>query len=158
MLHVFDHTQPFCLCHWLHSTDWSEFGLLKGFDLLFWCEPAPEQFSRAAYYHGDLFWLKGSQLHGTCPSCGLKLKRCHYQRHCVVHVCVYLFLQVIHSQGSYSFLLTSTISSFIGLCLFLLLLYVQRIHRKCQSGKRTHQTNQRRGCTTVVVTTSHHMT
>ncbi|XP_029006080.1 major facilitator superfamily domain-containing protein 4A [Betta splendens] len=40
---------------------------------------------------------------------------------------------VIHSQGSYSFLLSCTVSSFIGFGLFLLLLYVQRIHRSCQS-------------------------
>ncbi|XP_067444478.1 major facilitator superfamily domain-containing protein 4A [Thunnus thynnus] len=36
---------------------------------------------------------------------------------------------VIHSKGSYSFLLCCTIASFIGFCLFLLLLYVQHIHR-----------------------------
>ncbi|XP_018523096.1 major facilitator superfamily domain-containing protein 4A [Lates calcarifer] len=38
---------------------------------------------------------------------------------------------VIHSQGSYAFLLCCTIASFISFCLFLLLLYVQRIHRNC---------------------------
>uniref|UniRef100_A0A3P9JZ41 Major facilitator superfamily domain containing 4Aa n=1 Tax=Oryzias latipes TaxID=8090 RepID=A0A3P9JZ41_ORYLA len=37
---------------------------------------------------------------------------------------------VIHSQGSYSFLLSSTIASCIGFCLFLLLLYVHHIHGK----------------------------
>uniref|UniRef100_A0AAZ1XXL6 Major facilitator superfamily domain-containing protein 4A n=1 Tax=Oreochromis aureus TaxID=47969 RepID=A0AAZ1XXL6_OREAU len=36
---------------------------------------------------------------------------------------------VIHSQGSYSFLLCGTVASFIGFCLFLLLLYIQNIHR-----------------------------
>ncbi|XP_072239316.1 major facilitator superfamily domain-containing protein 4A [Leuresthes tenuis] len=35
---------------------------------------------------------------------------------------------VIHSHGSYSFLLCSTVTSLIGFCLFLLLLYAQRIH------------------------------
>ncbi|KAM9409108.1 major facilitator superfamily domain-containing protein 4A isoform 1-T1 [Pholidichthys leucotaenia] len=36
---------------------------------------------------------------------------------------------VIHNQGSYSFLLCCTVASFIGFCLFLLLLYVRHIHR-----------------------------
>ncbi|XP_036956751.1 major facilitator superfamily domain-containing protein 4A [Acanthopagrus latus] len=36
---------------------------------------------------------------------------------------------VIHSEGSYAFLLCCTIASFISLCLFLLFLYVQHIHR-----------------------------
>ncbi|XP_023147825.2 major facilitator superfamily domain-containing protein 4A [Amphiprion ocellaris] len=40
---------------------------------------------------------------------------------------------VIHSQGSYSFLLCCTIASFIGFCLFVLLLYVQRIHTNHQT-------------------------
>ncbi|XP_068567985.1 major facilitator superfamily domain-containing protein 4A isoform X2 [Cebidichthys violaceus] len=40
---------------------------------------------------------------------------------------------VIHSQGSYSFLLCCTISSFIGFSLFLLLLYVQHSHRNCST-------------------------
>ncbi|XP_035517580.1 major facilitator superfamily domain-containing protein 4A [Morone saxatilis] len=40
---------------------------------------------------------------------------------------------VIHSQGSYAFLLCCTIASFIGFCLFLLFLYVQRVHRNCQT-------------------------
>uniref|UniRef100_A0A3Q3NG68 Major facilitator superfamily domain-containing protein 4A n=1 Tax=Mastacembelus armatus TaxID=205130 RepID=A0A3Q3NG68_9TELE len=40
---------------------------------------------------------------------------------------------VIHSQGSYAFLLCCTILSLIGFCLFLLLLWVQHIHRKCHS-------------------------
>ncbi|GLD61356.1 major facilitator superfamily domain-containing protein 4A-like protein [Lates japonicus] len=40
---------------------------------------------------------------------------------------------VIHSQGSYAFLLCCTIASFISFCLFLLLLYVQRIHRNCHT-------------------------
>ncbi|XP_044030888.1 major facilitator superfamily domain-containing protein 4A [Siniperca chuatsi] len=40
---------------------------------------------------------------------------------------------VIHSQGSYAFLLCSTIASFIGFCLFLLFLYVQHIHRNCHA-------------------------
>ncbi|KAM4588347.1 major facilitator superfamily domain-containing protein 4A [Odontesthes bonariensis] len=35
---------------------------------------------------------------------------------------------VIHSHGSYAFLLCSTVTSLIGFCLFLLLLYAQRIH------------------------------
>ncbi|XP_047439119.1 major facilitator superfamily domain-containing protein 4A [Mugil cephalus] len=39
---------------------------------------------------------------------------------------------VIHSHGSYSFLLCCTIASFIGFCLFLLLLYVKSIHRNEQ--------------------------
>ncbi|XP_056131005.1 major facilitator superfamily domain-containing protein 4A [Lampris incognitus] len=39
---------------------------------------------------------------------------------------------VIHSQGSYTFLLSGVIASFIGFSLFLFLLYVQRIHRNCQ--------------------------
>ncbi|XP_049892894.1 major facilitator superfamily domain-containing protein 4A isoform X3 [Epinephelus moara] len=38
---------------------------------------------------------------------------------------------VIHSQGSYSFLLCCTVASFIGFCLFLILLYVQHRHRNC---------------------------
>ncbi|XP_049427185.1 major facilitator superfamily domain-containing protein 4A [Epinephelus fuscoguttatus] len=38
---------------------------------------------------------------------------------------------VIHSQGSYSFLLCCTLASFIGFCLFLILLYVQHRHRNC---------------------------
>ncbi|XP_074497207.1 major facilitator superfamily domain-containing protein 4A [Sebastes fasciatus] len=38
---------------------------------------------------------------------------------------------VIHSQGSYSFLLCCTISSFIGLCLFLLFLCVRHKHINC---------------------------
>ncbi|KAM9362163.1 major facilitator superfamily domain-containing protein 4A [Symphorus nematophorus] len=41
---------------------------------------------------------------------------------------------VIHSRGSYAFLLACTISSFIGLCLFLLFLYVQRVHINCHTG------------------------
>ncbi|XP_073324528.1 major facilitator superfamily domain-containing protein 4A [Pagrus major] len=40
---------------------------------------------------------------------------------------------VIHSEGSYSFLLCCTIASFIGLCLFLLFLYVQHIHKNCHT-------------------------
>ncbi|KAG7229679.1 hypothetical protein INR49_012723, partial [Caranx melampygus] len=44
---------------------------------------------------------------------------------------------VIQSRGSYAFLLCCTISSFIGFCLFLLLLYVQRIHTDCHTGKHT---------------------
>uniref|UniRef100_A0A3B4FDU0 Major facilitator superfamily domain containing 4Aa n=1 Tax=Pundamilia nyererei TaxID=303518 RepID=A0A3B4FDU0_9CICH len=42
---------------------------------------------------------------------------------------------VIHSQGSYSFLLCGTVASFIGFCLFLLLLYIQNIHRSQHTGK-----------------------
>nr|XP_040060010.1 major facilitator superfamily domain-containing protein 4A [Gasterosteus aculeatus aculeatus] len=38
---------------------------------------------------------------------------------------------VIHSQGSYTFLLCCTISSFIAFSLFLLLLLVQRVHKNC---------------------------
>ncbi|XP_037346904.1 major facilitator superfamily domain-containing protein 4A [Pungitius pungitius] len=38
---------------------------------------------------------------------------------------------VIHSQGSYTFLLCCTISSFIAFTLFLLLLFVRHIHRNC---------------------------
>uniref|UniRef100_A0A3P9PYF7 Major facilitator superfamily domain containing 4Aa n=1 Tax=Poecilia reticulata TaxID=8081 RepID=A0A3P9PYF7_POERE len=44
---------------------------------------------------------------------------------------------VIHSKGSYSFLLCTTITSFIGFCLFLLLLYVHRVHRNLQTGRST---------------------
>uniref|UniRef100_UPI003AAF7662 major facilitator superfamily domain-containing protein 4A n=1 Tax=Centroberyx gerrardi TaxID=166262 RepID=UPI003AAF7662 len=40
---------------------------------------------------------------------------------------------VIHSRGSYSFLLCGMIASCIGFSLFLLLLLVQRIHRNCQT-------------------------
>ncbi|XP_030276153.1 major facilitator superfamily domain-containing protein 4A [Sparus aurata] len=36
---------------------------------------------------------------------------------------------VIHSEGSYAFLLCCTIASFISFCMFLLFLYVQHIHR-----------------------------
>uniref|UniRef100_A0A3Q0TAX5 Major facilitator superfamily domain containing 4Aa n=1 Tax=Amphilophus citrinellus TaxID=61819 RepID=A0A3Q0TAX5_AMPCI len=42
---------------------------------------------------------------------------------------------VIHSQGSYSFLLCCAVASFIGFCLFLLLLYIQYIHRDHHTGK-----------------------
>ncbi|KAF6725400.1 Major facilitator superfamily domain-containing protein 4-A [Oryzias melastigma] len=35
---------------------------------------------------------------------------------------------VIHSQGSYSFLLCCTIASCVGFCFFLLLLYIHHIH------------------------------
>ncbi|XP_029907913.1 major facilitator superfamily domain-containing protein 4A [Myripristis murdjan] len=44
---------------------------------------------------------------------------------------------VINSQGSYAFLLCGMISSLIGLCLFLLLLYIQRIHRNSQTETHT---------------------
>ncbi|XP_033977430.1 major facilitator superfamily domain-containing protein 4A [Trematomus bernacchii] len=40
---------------------------------------------------------------------------------------------VIDSQGSYSFLLCCTVTSFISFCLFLLLLFVQRHHRNGQT-------------------------
>ncbi|XP_071350033.1 major facilitator superfamily domain-containing protein 4A [Trachinotus anak] len=40
---------------------------------------------------------------------------------------------VIHSRGSYAFLLCCTISSVIGFCFFMLLLYVQHIHRNCHT-------------------------
>lgn len=50
-------------------------------------------------------------------------------------VCLYLFLQVINSQGSYAFLLSCTVASFIGFGLFLLFLYAQHIHRN--TGKHT---------------------
>ncbi|KAK2862622.1 hypothetical protein Q5P01_002155 [Channa striata] len=51
---------------------------------------------------------------------------------------------VIHSHGSYAFLLSSTVSSFIGFCLFLLLLYVQHIHRSSfsDSSKSTDMTEK----------------
>uniref|UniRef100_A0A3Q2CDQ9 Major facilitator superfamily domain containing 4Aa n=1 Tax=Cyprinodon variegatus TaxID=28743 RepID=A0A3Q2CDQ9_CYPVA len=39
---------------------------------------------------------------------------------------------VIHSEGSYSFLLSTTITSIISLCLFLLLLYTHHFHRNYQ--------------------------
>ncbi|KAF7198829.1 major facilitator superfamily domain-containing protein 4A isoform X5 [Nothobranchius furzeri] len=42
---------------------------------------------------------------------------------------------VIHSRGSYSFLLCSTVTSVICFCLFLLLLYTCRIHRNHHLGK-----------------------
>ncbi|XP_047204256.1 major facilitator superfamily domain-containing protein 4A isoform X2 [Girardinichthys multiradiatus] len=40
---------------------------------------------------------------------------------------------VINSKGSYSFLLCTTITSFIGFCLFQLLLYTHRVHRNHQT-------------------------
>ncbi|KAK5601251.1 hypothetical protein CRENBAI_002102, partial [Crenichthys baileyi] len=40
---------------------------------------------------------------------------------------------VIHSKGSYSFLLCTTITSFIGFCLFQMLLYTHRVHRNHQT-------------------------
>ncbi|XP_054883547.1 major facilitator superfamily domain-containing protein 4A [Poeciliopsis prolifica] len=40
---------------------------------------------------------------------------------------------VIHSKGSYSFLLCTTITSFISFCLFLLLLYTHCVHRNHQT-------------------------
>ncbi|KAM9860153.1 major facilitator superfamily domain-containing protein 4A [Aulostomus maculatus] len=36
---------------------------------------------------------------------------------------------VIHSQGSYAFVLTCTVASLLAMCFFLLLLYVQHIHK-----------------------------
>ncbi|XP_034023286.1 major facilitator superfamily domain-containing protein 4A [Thalassophryne amazonica] len=45
---------------------------------------------------------------------------------------------VINTQGSYSFMLCGTISSCIGLSLFLLLLYVHNIHRKQHTGLSTN--------------------
>ncbi|XP_059184598.1 major facilitator superfamily domain-containing protein 4A isoform X2 [Centropristis striata] len=48
---------------------------------------------------------------------------------------------VMHSQGSYSFLLCCTIASFIGFCLFLLLLYVRHRHtHSCTDMKERPQT------------------
>lgn len=52
-------------------------------------------------------------------------------------MCVYLILQVIHNHGSYTFLLSCTISSFIGFCLFLLFLYVQHFYRNYTDGEYT---------------------
>ncbi|XP_042354801.1 major facilitator superfamily domain-containing protein 4A-like isoform X3 [Plectropomus leopardus] len=49
---------------------------------------------------------------------------------------------VIHSQGSYSFLLCCTIASFIGFCLFLMFLYVQRRHTNCHTGKHTEHSSE----------------
>ncbi|KAF7646605.1 hypothetical protein LDENG_00184760 [Lucifuga dentata] len=40
---------------------------------------------------------------------------------------------VIHTKGSYSFLLCGTVASCISFCLFLLLLYMQRVHRNYQT-------------------------
>ncbi|KAI3369604.1 hypothetical protein L3Q82_025316, partial [Scortum barcoo] len=40
---------------------------------------------------------------------------------------------VIHSQGSYAFLLCCTVTSFIAFFLYLLFLYVQHIHRNCHT-------------------------
>lgn len=48
---------------------------------------------------------------------------------------------VIQSQGSYSFLLCGGVASFIGLCLFLLLLYVQHIHKYNNSSDCTKDMN-----------------
>ncbi|XP_031681004.1 major facilitator superfamily domain-containing protein 4A isoform X3 [Oncorhynchus kisutch] len=42
--------------------------------------------------------------------------------------------QLIHSKGSYSFLLVSMISSCIGFTVFLNLLYIQQLHRSSQAG------------------------
>ncbi|XP_075880801.1 major facilitator superfamily domain-containing protein 4A-like isoform X4 [Nelusetta ayraudi] len=42
---------------------------------------------------------------------------------------------LIHNHGSYTFLLSCTISLFIGLCLFLLFLYVQHFHNNVGSSK-----------------------
>ncbi|XP_038551741.1 major facilitator superfamily domain-containing protein 4A [Micropterus salmoides] len=47
---------------------------------------------------------------------------------------------VIHSQGSYAFLLSSTIASFMGFSLFLLFLYVQHIHRNCHTDSSKENT------------------
>lgn len=52
-------------------------------------------------------------------------------------VCVHLILQVIHNHGSYTFLLSCTISSFVGFCLFLLFLYVQHFYRNYTDGEYT---------------------
>ncbi|XP_068995898.1 major facilitator superfamily domain-containing protein 4A isoform X2 [Embiotoca jacksoni] len=46
---------------------------------------------------------------------------------------------VIQSAGSYSFLLCCTVVSFIGFCLFLLLLYIQHIHRQNQTEQSPNQ-------------------
>uniref|UniRef100_A0A8D3CJL9 Major facilitator superfamily domain-containing protein 4A n=1 Tax=Scophthalmus maximus TaxID=52904 RepID=A0A8D3CJL9_SCOMX len=51
---------------------------------------------------------------------------------------------VIHSQGSYAFMLCGTIASFIGLCLFLLLIYVQRVHRSHYAGKHTGEQKKKK--------------
>uniref|UniRef100_A0A3B5LWN1 Major facilitator superfamily domain containing 4A n=1 Tax=Xiphophorus couchianus TaxID=32473 RepID=A0A3B5LWN1_9TELE len=51
---------------------------------------------------------------------------------------------VIHSKGSYSFLLCTTITSFIGFCLFLLLLYTHRVHRNHQTGRSSQTQSQHR--------------
>lgn len=51
--------------------------------------------------------------------------------------CVHLILQVIHNHGSYTFLLSCTISSFVGFCLFLLFLYVQHFYRNYTDGEYT---------------------
>nr|XP_019941961.1 PREDICTED: major facilitator superfamily domain-containing protein 4A-like [Paralichthys olivaceus] len=40
---------------------------------------------------------------------------------------------IIHSHGSYAFLLCATISSFLSFCFFLLLIYVQSIYRNCSA-------------------------
>uniref|UniRef100_UPI0037E9B279 major facilitator superfamily domain-containing protein 4A n=1 Tax=Semicossyphus pulcher TaxID=241346 RepID=UPI0037E9B279 len=47
---------------------------------------------------------------------------------------------VIHSRGSYAFLLCCTIASFIGFGLFLLFLYVEHVHRNSYAGKEQMDT------------------
>ncbi|KAG7476246.1 hypothetical protein JOB18_049533 [Solea senegalensis] len=43
---------------------------------------------------------------------------------------------VIHSHGSYAFLLCCTVASFIGFCLLLLLIFVQHVHRNGHTDSR----------------------
>lgn len=45
-----------------------------------------------------------------------------------------LCVQVIHSEGTFTFLLCCTTASLIALCCFLLFLYVQHVHRSSRAG------------------------
>lgn len=49
--------------------------------------------------------------------------------------CGRLSLQVIHSQGSFRFLLCCTAATVMAFCLFLLFLYVQHAHRSSHTGE-----------------------
>lgn len=45
-----------------------------------------------------------------------------------------LCVQVIHSEGTFTFLLCCTTASLVALCCFLLFLYVQHVHRSSRAG------------------------
>ncbi|XP_027135185.1 major facilitator superfamily domain-containing protein 4A-like [Larimichthys crocea] len=49
---------------------------------------------------------------------------------------------VIHSQGSYSFLVCCTIASFIAFGLFLLFLYIQHIHKNYPTSDHTSDSSK----------------